>query len=126
MPNVTPMLASSTTSPRLHASVDHVPSAARRCSSMRRSRCDTRTYARSVVDQPGASPLVAADLMTSEGLGVSALTERCAALGIASLATVADVTACLEPQLACRVDHLLENTTPRLKELLGLGGVVLP
>ncbi len=74
----------------------------------------------------GASPLVAADLLTSEGLGASALTNRCAQLGIASLATVADVTACLEAQLTCRVDHLLESTTPRLGELLGLGGVALP
>jgi hypothetical protein len=64
--------------------------------------------------------------LTSEGLGASALAERCAKLGIASLATVADVTACLEAQLTCHVDHLLETTTPRLQELLDLGGVALP
>ncbi len=74
----------------------------------------------------GASPLVAADLLTSEGLGASALGARCAKLGVASLATVADVTACVQAQLTCHVDHLLESTTPRLGELLDLGGVTLP
>ena len=34
-------------------------------------------------------------------------------LGIASLATVADVTACLEAQLTCHVDHLLERRRRR-------------
>ena len=72
------------------------------------------------------SPLVAGDLLTSEGLGASALGARCAKLGIANLTTVADVTACLEKQLTCHVDHLLESTTPRLGELLDLGGVTLP
>ena len=46
--------------------------------------------------------------------------------GVPSLATVADVTTCLERQVACRTDQLLENRTPRLGELLGLGGVTLP
>jgi hypothetical protein len=83
-------------------------------------------FATTVAKACGSSPLVAADLLTVDGLGASALGERCANLGIASLATVADVTACLESQLTCHVDHLLENTTPRLGELLDLGGVALP
>ncbi len=83
-------------------------------------------FATTIAKSCGASPLVATDLSTAEGLGASALAERCAKLGIASLATVADVTACLRAQLTCDVDHLLESTTPRLGELLGLGGVTLP
>ncbi|MEO6026646.1 MAG: hypothetical protein ABIR79_07265, partial [Candidatus Binatia bacterium] len=83
-------------------------------------------FATTIAKACGASPLVAGDLLTSEGLGASALGERCAQLGIASLATVADVTACLQAQLTCDVDHQLETTTPRLGELLDLGGVALP
>jgi len=84
------------------------------------------SFATAVAKACGASPLGAADLLTVDGLGASALGKRCAALGIASLTTVADVTACLEAQLTCHVDHMLESTTPRLGELLGLGGVTLP
>ncbi len=83
-------------------------------------------FATTVAKACGANPLVAADLSTAEGLGASASAERCAQLGIASLATVADVAACLEAQLTCHGDHLLESTTPRLGELLDLGGVTLP
>ncbi len=83
-------------------------------------------FAATVAKSCGASPLVAADLLTSEGLGASALGARCAKLGVASLTTVADVTACVQAQLTCHVDHLLETTTPRLGELLDLGGVALP
>ena len=84
------------------------------------------SFATAVAKGCGASPLAAGDLLTVDGLGASALGERCAKLGVASLATVADVTACLEAQLACHVDHMLEGTTPRLGELLDLGGVTLP
>ena len=83
-------------------------------------------FATTIAKACGASPLVAADLSTVDGLGASALGERCAKLGVPSLATVADVTACLQAQLTCHVDHLLESTTPRLDELLDLGGVSLP
>jgi CSLREA domain-containing protein len=83
-------------------------------------------FATAVAKGCGTSPLTAADLLTVDGLGAAALAERCAALGIASLTTVADVTACLEAQLTCHVDHLLESTMPRLGELLDLGGVALP
>ena len=52
--------------------------------------------------------------------------DRVNATGVANLATVADVTTCLERQVACQADQLLENETPRIDELLGLGGVSLP
>jgi hypothetical protein len=72
------------------------------------------------------APLVPADLLAPEGLGVAGLAASCARLGVLSLASVADVSACLERQLACHADQLLESTTPRLGELLDLGGVTLP
>jgi hypothetical protein len=84
------------------------------------------SFATTIAKTCGASPLAAADLLTVDGLGASALAERCAKLGIASLGTVADVAACLQAQLTCHVDQMLESTTPRLGELLDLGGVALP
>lgn len=68
-------------------------------------------------------PLAPADLLAPEGLGAAALARRCADLGVPSLATLADLTACVEREVACRADQLLESTTPRFVELLGLGGV---
>jgi len=74
----------------------------------------------------GAAPLGTADLLASEGLGAAGLAATCARLGVANLTSVADLGACLERHLACRADQMLESTTPRLEELLGLGGVALP
>jgi CSLREA domain-containing protein len=83
------------------------------------------SFASTIAKSCGA-PLTVADLLASEGLGASGLAASCARLGVPSLTSVADVTACLERQLACRADQMLESTTPRLEELLGLGGVALP
>jgi len=83
------------------------------------------TFTSAIAKSCGA-PLVPADLLASEGLGVAGLAASCARLGVPNLASVADVGACLERQLACRADQLSESTTPRLGELLGLGGVTLP
>ncbi len=73
-----------------------------------------------------AAPLTPGDLLAATGLGASALGETCAKLGVASLATVADVSTCLERQIACDARQQIENATPRLQELLDLGGVALP
>lgn len=83
-------------------------------------------FAATIAKACGAAPLAPDDLLTSDGLGGAALGKTCAARGVASLATVADVTTCLERQVACQTDQLLENQTPRFGELLGLGGGVLP
>ena len=83
------------------------------------------SFAAAIAKSCGA-PLVPADLLASEGLGAAGLAASCTRLGFPSLTSVADVSACLERQLACRADQLLESTTPRLGELLGLGGVALP
>ncbi len=80
----------------------------------------------SAIAKSCGAPLVPADLLASEGLGVAGLAASCARLGFPSLTSVADVSACLERQLACRADQLSESTTPRLGELLDLGGVSLP
>jgi len=74
----------------------------------------------------GAAPLAPGDLLASAGLGVAALGGRCTDLGVPSLATVAGVSACVAREVACRADQLLESTTPRSVELLGLGGVATP
>ncbi|MEO7435009.1 MAG: hypothetical protein ABI080_05935 [Candidatus Binatia bacterium] len=86
----------------------------------------TASFGAAITKACGAAPLVPADLLAAEGLGMAALAERCAAVGVPSLATVTDVTACLERQIACRTDHALESATPGLGELLDLGGVSLP
>ncbi len=74
----------------------------------------------------GAAPLGIADLRADAGLGLANRDADCAALGVASLATVDDVASCLTRQLTCRVDQMLENEIPRLDELLGLAGVPQP
>jgi len=85
----------------------------------------TASFTATIAKACGA-PLTPADLLGAAGLGASALGETCAKLGVASLATVADVSACLERQIACDARQQVESTTPRLDELLGLGGVALP
>jgi hypothetical protein len=72
------------------------------------------------------APLTPADLLGAAGLGASALGETCAKLGVASLATVADVSSCLERQIACNANQQVESAMPRLEELFDLGGVALP
>ena len=83
-------------------------------------------FAATVGEACGATSVEPADLLATEGVGAAALTERCAALGVPGLATAADFAACVERQVACRADQLLESATPRLAELLGLGGVAVP
>lgn len=86
----------------------------------------TASFASTIAKSCDTAPLTAADLLAPEGLGVSALAETCTAFGVTSLATVADVTSCLGGQLACRADQMLENATPRLRELLTAAGATLP
>lgn len=66
-------------------------------------------------------PLEPADLFGSSGLGATALAPTCTGLGVPTLATSADLASCLVRNLECRADQLLENETPRLRELLQLG-----
>lgn len=66
-----------------------------------------------------------ADLTGTDGLGYQDRTGECAALA-GPLASAADVAACVVRQHECRAERLLESQTPRLHELLDLGGVTLP
>ena len=84
------------------------------------------SFASAIGKSCGAAPLTPADLRASEGLGASAFADTCAALGVTSLATVADVGDCLARRVACRADQALENETPRLRELLSAAGAMLP
>jgi hypothetical protein len=85
----------------------------------------TTGFAATIAKSCGA-PLAPTDLLANEGLGAAALEATCARFGVASLASVADLSTCLERKIACDADQQIENATPRLDELLGLGGVTLP
>ena len=74
----------------------------------------------------GAPALGAAGVIAPAGLGLTVQAETCAAFGLPTLATLADVGACATRLHECRVDQLLQNQTPRWHELLDLGGVPPP
>jgi hypothetical protein len=61
--------------------------------------------------------LLPADLLAPEGVGRGDLAAVCAALGVPTLGSAADVAACLVAQHDCRVDDLLLKQYPRAREL---------
>jgi hypothetical protein len=63
------------------------------------------------------------DLLGAGGLDYDSLAARCAGLGVRGLESAGAVAACVVRQHLCRVEQLLEAETPRLHELLDLGGV---
>ena len=67
-----------------------------------------------------------ASVLAPSGLGFGVHAPTCAALGVPSLATIADVATCTTRIHECRVLQLLENQTPRLRELLELGAAAVP
>jgi hypothetical protein len=67
-----------------------------------------------------------ADVLSSTGLGYAAFASTCAALGAGALDSPAALAACVVRQHECRVEQLLERETPRLRELIDLGGTPLP
>ncbi len=66
-----------------------------------------------------------AGVVSSAGLGFGVHETTCAGLGVATLASLADVATCSVRLHACRAEQLLENQTPRLRELLDLGATPL-
>lgn len=66
-----------------------------------------------------------AGVVANEGLGFGAHATTCAGLGVATLASLDDIATCSVRLHACRVEQLLENQTPRLRELLELGATPL-
>ncbi len=74
---------------------------------------------------PGKAPRVAlTDLRSILGIGYDTMQSGCAALGVAGLASVDDVSECLVREHVCRADQLLTSQTPRAHELLAIGGAV--
>jgi uncharacterized delta-60 repeat protein len=70
--------------------------------------------------------LDATELGSPEGLGYQALSAECVALGAAAPMSATAIADCLCRQHECRVEQMLEATTPRIQELLRLGQVTLP
>jgi len=70
----------------------------------------------------GPPALESADLLGTSSLGFAAEAEPCAERGVASLADVADVAACVAATQACRAEALFAAETPRAAELLALLG----
>jgi len=71
------------------------------------------------------APLTLADVLATSGVGFDLLAAECTALdgGVGSIAGLAD---CVARRHACRVDQMLENELPRIRELLGIAGVAFP
>ena len=67
-----------------------------------------------------------ADVLAPNGLGYGAFTSTCAGLGVPALDSSAALATCVARQHECRIEQLLERTTPRLRELIDLGGTPLP
>ena len=67
-----------------------------------------------------------ADVLGSTGLGYAALASTCGGLGAGTLDGPHALAACVLRQHACHVEHWLERATPRLRELIDLGGSPLP
>ncbi|HEY2387757.1 MAG TPA: hypothetical protein VGK30_12410 [Candidatus Binatia bacterium] len=61
------------------------------------------------------------DLRDNQGLGIAALDASCAAIGAPAPTSAADFATCVELNVACRVDQMIDNETPRNQELLGIG-----
>jgi hypothetical protein len=83
-------------------------------------------YAAAVAKGCTKAPLAFADVLDEEGLGFGVLGGECAALGVSSLASISDLSTCLERRHECRVEQMLETQMPRLEEFLTSGGIVLP
>lgn len=74
----------------------------------------------------GKAPLTRADVLGASGLWFDALGAECTAIGGSSLTSLDAFADCVARRHACRVDQMLENQMPRLRELLTVGGVTLP
>lgn len=66
-----------------------------------------------------------ASVVASAGLGFGSHETTCTGLGVATLASLGDVATCSVRLHACRAEQMLENQTPRLRELLELGATPL-
>lgn len=71
------------------------------------------------------APLVLADVLATSGAGFDLLGGECTALG-GGLGSITGLADCVARRHACRVDQMLENELPRIRELLAIAGVALP
>ena len=62
----------------------------------------------------------------ASGANLTALASECAPFGVPAIGSLAAYEQCVVQQHECRVEQMLEATTPRMQELLGLGQVTLP
>ena len=74
----------------------------------------------------GCSAPAFADVLAAQGLGYAALASTCGGLGAGAIDDPGGLAACLLRQHECRVEQWLERETPRLRELIDLGGALLP
>jgi CSLREA domain-containing protein len=80
------------------------------------------SFASAVIKACGA-PLTIDDLLAADGLHAGTLANPCSRFGVPTLGTPAALATCLGRQVACRAQQIAESATPRLHELLDLGGV---
>lgn len=73
----------------------------------------------------GKAPLTVADVLAAPGLAFDARAGECAALEAPPSGSLAALADCVARHHACRVDQMLENELPRLRELLAIAGVSL-
>jgi hypothetical protein len=74
----------------------------------------------------GCSAPVFADVLAPSGLGFATLASTCGGLGAGNLDSANTLATCVVRQHECRVEQWLERETPRLRELIGIGGTPLP
>ncbi len=67
-----------------------------------------------------------ADVLAVNGLGYAAAASTCSGLGVPTLDSAAALATCVARQHECRVEQWLERESPRLRELIDLGGTPLP
>ncbi|MEB2283139.1 MAG: SBBP repeat-containing protein [Myxococcales bacterium] len=73
----------------------------------------------------GKAPLTVTDANAVAGLGFDAAAGECAALEAPPLGSLAALADCVARRHACRVDQMLENELPRLREILAIANVTL-
>ncbi len=74
----------------------------------------------------GCASVPFADVLAPSGLGYAAVASTCTGLGVPTLDSANALAGCVGRQHECRVEQWLERETPRLRELIRLGGTPLP
>lgn len=100
-----------------------LPKAATTCAKQVDATAKDRSKLADAITKACAAPDVAiADLTSNTGLGFGAENQPCAAVGVPTVATLADVIACVQARQECAAEQLLAFEVPRASELLVAGG----